>query len=656
MKSLQIGSIFDDKYKILSVLGEGATGTVYQASELELGREVAIKTLNLWSGSDEQASGLKRFKQEAKVLCGLNHANIVQVYRFGESPQPFIVAELAEGQSLREILDKKGKLRYALALEIALQLSEALAYAHKHGVIHRDVKPENIMVKIAEGKLVQLKLIDFGLCKAEIASSGSLTGAGQFVGTALYISPEQVKGGNLDARADIYSFGILLFEMLAGYPPLRAASLPETLLQHLNQDPPRLFELAPQSPLLEDLDQLIQESCKKDPEKRLQSAEQLSQQLKQLIDKQIDGIFEPQKGSAAKKLAAWRKSPYLTMLFCLLLFLPGLAAAYFIYHSSAAPEQSMEVSLSAVSALLKSKNFSSAYDLACKNTEAEYAKRWPPLQQAALSYKYFELFKEVGEQKFAQDFLLRFMKLAIPAHVQAKESDPEFDKQVKEIESYLMSAHVPRSLWKALQSPMEQADQILAATPRITSDECDFFLRELKNEACFRGWVQASRDEASLYCRRMCGLAYGTLGMKRPDFFERVIKRVLELSEQHDFKELLAQGYALRAENALREGKLDQALKFMERCDNLLEIASNSEDYAAPKESFVYYILETKVKLYSRLEEQAEKDSKTANNADAKKYAALKSRYKKELAAFGETLSEQKTFRKGVFVDMFKDK
>lgn len=165
------GTIFDDRYQIESLLGSGGIGTVYKAIELGLNRTVAIKTLSGWSSASNQTDNVRRLQREAQALCDLHHNNILQVYRFGFASDglPFLVMEYIEGESLRQVLDR-GLIDYKLGIRICIELAEALQYSHANGIIHRDVKPENIIIRQNSGNSLELKLIDFGLCRPETDS------------------------------------------------------------------------------------------------------------------------------------------------------------------------------------------------------------------------------------------------------------------------------------------------------------------------------------------------------------------------------------------------------------------------------------------------------------------------------------------------------
>jgi serine/threonine protein kinase len=263
------------KYEILAKLGEGGMGEVWRARDEQLHRSVAVKILPPEFARD--SSRRARFEQEARVLAALNHPNIVALYEFGEeNGQIYLVSELVEGESLRALLDR-GRITTRRATEIATQLADAMAAAHALGIVHRDLKPENIMLTASAGVV---KVLDFGLAKQTVArtSDATLTMAvatqpGTVMGTAGYMSPEQVRGANTDHRSDVFSFGVILYEMLAGARAFQAESQVETMNAILHADPPAPAENVAIPPALSSI---VHRCLEKKAEQRFQSAADLA--------------------------------------------------------------------------------------------------------------------------------------------------------------------------------------------------------------------------------------------------------------------------------------------------------------------------------------------------------------------------------------------
>jgi Tol biopolymer transport system component len=271
------------RYEILSQLGAGGMGEVYRAKDTQLDRQVAIKVLPKQTASDPDA--LARFDREAKAVAALSHPNVLGVFDFSTQDHvAYAVMELLEGESLRARI-AAGPLPARRAVEIALQICQGLGAAHEKGIVHRDLKPENIFIT----KDNRIKILDFGLAKhvhvkseteRETVEYGAGTEKGTILGTVGYMSPEQVRGEDVDARSDIFSFGAVLYEMLSGRRAFKADSAIETMSAILKQDPPELVETNQNvNPALE---RIVRHCLEKQPDARFQSARDLAFQLETL--------------------------------------------------------------------------------------------------------------------------------------------------------------------------------------------------------------------------------------------------------------------------------------------------------------------------------------------------------------------------------------
>src|SRR6476659_346922 len=261
-------------YEILGQIGAGGMGEVYRARDARLQRDVAIKVLPTSFSADPDR--LRRFKGEARAASALNHPNILTIHDIGtHEGAPYLVSELLTGESLRDRL-QQGALGPGTAVEIAIQVAEGLAAAHEQGIVHRDLKPENLFV-LRNGRV---KILDFGLAKLlhsetdpEATSLPTATGGtepGVVLGTLGYMSPEQVKGRPTDARSDIFSFGAILYEMLAGQRAFKGDSAADTMTAILKEDPPDL-SLTNQN-VSPGLERLVRHCLEKNPEQRFHSA------------------------------------------------------------------------------------------------------------------------------------------------------------------------------------------------------------------------------------------------------------------------------------------------------------------------------------------------------------------------------------------------
>ena len=243
-KHVKPGTIFGGSYRIDSVLGEGGMGTVYLATQTSMNRPVALKTLLPDLITD--AKNVKRFYQEAQAASQLNHPNIVRIFDFGidnESRVPFIAMEYLEGTTLGELIEAEGPLNERRGAELLAQTTKALVEAHSKGVVHRDLKPDNIHVRQLPDGDEHVKVLDFGIAKVvsgDTEEQENLTATGMTLGTPLYMSPEQIMGELVDYRSDIYALGCILHETFAGTPPFSAEERLGVLVKHMSDDPPEM--------------------------------------------------------------------------------------------------------------------------------------------------------------------------------------------------------------------------------------------------------------------------------------------------------------------------------------------------------------------------------------------------------------------------------
>jgi serine/threonine protein kinase/beta-lactam-binding protein with PASTA domain len=265
----RINRIFDTRYVIKRKLGSGGMADVYLAEDQELGRRVALKLLDERHASDEQF--VERFRREAQSAAGLNHPSIVSIFDRGQAEGTYYIAmEYLDGRTLKELLIRNGPTPPAIAIDYARQILGALSFAHRNGIVHRDIKPHNIIVR-PDGRL---KVTDFGIARS---GASQMTEAGSIVGTAQYLSPEQARGAPVDPRSDLYSLGIVLYEMLTGKVPFTGDTPVEIAMKHLSQVPEPPSTLRPEVP--HDLDAVVMRALAKDPDQRYGSAEEMDADL-----------------------------------------------------------------------------------------------------------------------------------------------------------------------------------------------------------------------------------------------------------------------------------------------------------------------------------------------------------------------------------------
>lgn len=260
------------RYEIVMKLGRGTMGTVYKAIDPVIERTVAIKAINLDLPKDEFEDFEERFYREAKSAGRLNHPNIVTIYDVGETDDiAYIAMEFLEGQSLQELLKSGASLSYHRISEIVAQIADGLAYAQRFGIVHRDIKPANIMIT----QTGQAKITDFGIAHLP---SGSKTEAGTILGSPKYMSPEQIVGKSVDSRSDIFSLGVVLYEMLTGKVPFDGESISTIMYRVLNEIPAEIRKINKQIPIA--FDYILSKALAKLPENRYQNASELAHDLR----------------------------------------------------------------------------------------------------------------------------------------------------------------------------------------------------------------------------------------------------------------------------------------------------------------------------------------------------------------------------------------
>src|ERR671924_341892 len=264
-----LNTLFDGRYRILRKLGTGGMANVYLAEDEVLGRRVAIKILNDRHAGDDQF--VERFRREAKNAASLSHPNIVSIYDRGEAEGTYYIAmEYLDGRSLKELIVARGPAPVNVAIDYARQILAAIRFAHRHGIVHRDIKPHNVLVD-GEGRL---KVTDFGIARA---GASQMTEAGSIIGTAQYLSPEQAKGAPVDQTSDLYSLGVLLYELVTGTVPFTGSTPLEIAMKHLSEIPAPPSHHQPDIP--RELDKVVLRALAKDPDDRYQTADEMDADL-----------------------------------------------------------------------------------------------------------------------------------------------------------------------------------------------------------------------------------------------------------------------------------------------------------------------------------------------------------------------------------------
>ena len=295
-----IGRVFDNRYEVISKLGSGGMADVYLADDRLLDRQVALKILSSRYANDEQF--IERFRREASSAASLNHPNIVQIYDRGEAEDTYYIAmEYLEGRSLKDIIVKYAPLSSELVISVSTQILEALRFAHRRDVIHRDIKPQNIIVD-NEGRV---KVTDFGIARA--GSASTMTEAGSILGTAHYLSPEQAQGQPVEAASDLYSLGVVMYEMATGTLPFDGDNPVTLAMRHVHDQPPQPRTIVPSIPA--NLEVVILHALGKRPEERYLTAQAFLEDLRNVQEgKPVEAtpayVDQPTQVMAAAAFAA----------------------------------------------------------------------------------------------------------------------------------------------------------------------------------------------------------------------------------------------------------------------------------------------------------------------------------------------------------------
>ncbi len=328
--TLPAGTLLDGQFKVIYEIGSGGMGTVYKCEDTVTGRNVAVKVL---STDRIDAKVLSRFQREAKAIARLDNANLVRLYSVGTSSdgKPFIVMELVEGMSIAAVIETHGPMDEKRVKEIALQICAGLQAAHEMGVVHRDLKPGNIILKRSDARGDDVKIIDFGIAKVADNNLTKATSTGELIGSPAYMSPEQVRGQEVDALTDQYSLGCVLFEMLTGQTPFASSTAIGVLMQHMNDRPPSLSEATlGKFKFSQGIERIIERLLEKDPKARFSSMNECARALRGEI------VLAPESSGASTapsepKLAT---APISNKMLALVATLCAIAGTFYIVNST----------------------------------------------------------------------------------------------------------------------------------------------------------------------------------------------------------------------------------------------------------------------------------------------------------------------------------
>lgn len=319
-----------ERYRVISIIGQGGMGTILKATDTLLNLDVAMKVMAV----DYTGTNAARLQREASSAGKLSHPNIARIYEFGQTPDgsPYMVMELLSGMNLAQFIEQNGSLTYTQAIPIFRQIASALDLAHRNNLIHRDLKPSNIMLVEQMSGEYQVKLLDFGVAKTQLQNM-TITATGAMVGSPLYASPEQASGEEIDPRSDIYSFGVLMFEVLNGKPPFTGATALETLSMHKKTKPPLLSSIVPPLNIPNILVELVDRCLQKEKDKRPAAMQEISAVLSSEMDESI--IVDDGRGNRLRQKKILTAA---TVLGCIL-----TATSLYIYSPAFLKKEKIKV-------------------------------------------------------------------------------------------------------------------------------------------------------------------------------------------------------------------------------------------------------------------------------------------------------------------------
>jgi predicted Ser/Thr protein kinase len=323
-----VGETFSDRYELEELVGTGGMSSVYRAHDRLLERTVALKVLHHQYTGDEEY--VERFRREARSVATLSHPNIVTVIDRGEHEgRQFIVFEFVEGENLKRLIERRGPAPVTTALELAMQIARGLSFAHQQGLIHRDVKPQNVLMN-GDG---QAKVTDFGIARSLDVKHG-MTQTGTVLGTSDYIAPEQAQGQRVDEHTDVYSLGVVLYEMLLNEVPFPGENFVAVAMRHINEEPPSIREKRPDVPPRGEA--AVHRAMAKDPQARFQTMAEFCQELEAcLAEEQGTQVVAPAVRSRNAPRARRRgMSPWPLILVLLALIATGAIVAYLVVHGA----------------------------------------------------------------------------------------------------------------------------------------------------------------------------------------------------------------------------------------------------------------------------------------------------------------------------------
>lgn len=615
---LKNGTIFEERYRIESSLGAGGFGAVYKADETMLNRMVAIKLMFVWADKGVLPDSLNRFQREAQVLCQMSNPNILQVYRFGvsDSQIPFLVMEYFEGESLRALIARNGALEYKLAIEIAKKLAEALRYSHKQGIIHRDLKPENVLIRLTDNNTPLVKLIDFGLCKPDFKSSNgmaTLTETGELLGSPAYMSPEQALGQKVDKRTDVYSFALILYELITGSTAHSAGSPSELLIKRISMQVPEILKQNPKCGLPPQIDSLIQRCSRLRIEDRVTDFDVVLEDLHALEASVPPGKFSSRSHSEGPS----QKTLFKVLISLVILILLGIAARplYTILVPVETPAEVQHKTFVSISDLIQKHDLRKAATLAKAFMESDGVSQATLLEKANLYFSYFQLFRATPDKKTADFFLLSFLKAIVPTLKGNAPLSAEMMTKLNQVYEYAMGKEkMNRQTWMAIRNLLQDLDWTQKPA------EAGLLVHELATEALLNSWQNPSPEVIVVYLKELGGMVVTASAQDNEAEYNRYVRNALTTARNAGVKRAEAYILGQMAKHELKKNKLTEAVSYMQACKKVLEEIRNSNDAQELKLSSRVDIFKIEAEIHKKLEEQC---VKKGDLKEARKHAEI---------------------------------
>jgi len=322
-----VGEVLDGRYEVEELVGTGGMSSVYRAHDRLLERKVALKVLHQQYGDDPDY--VERFRREARAVAALSHPNIVTVIDRGEHEgRQFIVFEYVDGENLKRLIERRGAAPVATALELAMQIARALSFAHQNGLVHRDVKPQNVLLN-GDG---QAKVTDFGIARSLDVRHAGMTQTGTVLGTSDYIAPEQAQGQQVDERTDVYSLGVVLYEMLTNEVPFPGENFVAVAMRHINEPPPHVADHRPDVPPR--VDAAVQRAMAKDREDRFPTMADFCAELEACLAQLQKTQVLPPPRPVRRQRARRRSSAWPIVVALVALIAAGAVAAFLLLHQT----------------------------------------------------------------------------------------------------------------------------------------------------------------------------------------------------------------------------------------------------------------------------------------------------------------------------------